>query len=177
MSLSDDDNDVSYYASSDSLSNDNGARSLQSLSPEEDNEEDNAHDTGSQVMFDTSDMAGPDFLMPGGLNLFSVALPVKTDKLALKDLPKRIKTSRTCKKNFRVTIEAQNVAIKSLRKIAFSKNYRTRSIHNVAKEALKRGLKSLDNVARKMVKLKDDLGKKTSNLLVVLEKLCKAIFE
>jgi hypothetical protein len=159
------------------LSNDNGARSLQSLSPEEDNEEDNVDDARSQVTFDTSVMAGPDFLMPGGLNLFSVAFPVKTDKLALKDLLKSIKTSRTCKKNFRVTIEAQNVAIKLLQKIAIAKNNSARSIHNIAKEALKHGLKSLDDVAKKMVKLKDDLGKKTSNLLVVLEKLCKAIFE
>ena len=162
---------------SDSSPNDDGAHSLQSLSPKEDNEEDNAHDTGSQVMFDTSDMAGPDFLMPGGLNLFSVALPVKTDKLALKDLPKSIKTSGTCKKNFRVTIEAQNVAIKLLQKIAIAKNNSARSIHNIAKEALKHGLKSLDDVAKKMVKLKDDLGKKKPKLLVVSEKLRKAIFE
>jgi hypothetical protein len=114
MSPSDDDNDVLYYSSRDSSPNDNGAHSLQSLSPEEDDEEDNVVYARSQVAFDTSDMAGPDFLTPGGLNLFSVALPVKTDKLVLKDLPKSIKTSRTCKKNFRVTIEAQNVAIKSL---------------------------------------------------------------
>jgi hypothetical protein len=112
MSPSDDDDDVSSYLSSVASSNDDGARSLQSLSLEEDNEKDNVNDAGSQVTFDTSDMASPDFLMPGSLNLFSVALLVKTDVLVLKDLPKSIKTSGTCKKNFRVTIEAQNVAIK-----------------------------------------------------------------
>jgi hypothetical protein len=131
----------------------------------------------SQVTFDTSDMARTDFLMPGGLNLFSVALPVKTDKLALKDFPKSIKTSGTCKKNFRVTIEVHNVAIKLLLKIAFAENNSAKSIQGVAKEALMHGLKSLDNVARKMVKFKDNLGKKPSKLLVVSEKLREAIFE
>ncbi len=74
------------------------------------------------MIFDTSDMSSPYFFMPGGLNLFSVALPVKTDKLVLKDLLKSIRASRTCKKNFRVTVEVQNVAIKLLWKISFAKN-------------------------------------------------------
>ena len=42
-----------------------------------------------------------DFLTPGGLNAFTVALPTKSEKLVLRDLPKTI--TATSKKNFRVT--------------------------------------------------------------------------
>ena len=77
--------------------------------------------------------------MPGGLNSFSAALPAKTDKLVLKDLPKTIKPTMTSKKNFRVTVEALNSRIESLRKTAISENNNAKSIHDTTREALRRG--------------------------------------
>ena len=93
------------------------------------------------MTFDTSSMARIDFLTPGGLNLFTVALPAKTEKLFAKDLPKIIKASGISKKNYRATIDALNVGIGQLRKTAIAENSTARSIHDVAKEALKCGSK------------------------------------
>jgi len=116
---------------------------------EEEEEDDYADDARSQVTFDTSSMAGTDFLTPGGLNAFTVALPAKTEKLLLKDLPKIIKASGISKKNYRPTIDALNVGIGQLWKTAIAENSTARSIHNVAKEALTRGSKSLDDALKK----------------------------
>ena len=103
MSPSDDDDEGLYSSSSsyESLSNKDGANNLQLQSSAKDVEDGNlADDTGSQVTFETIDMADTDFLTPGGLNSFSViALPEKREKLLLKDLPKSIKPSGLSKKN------------------------------------------------------------------------------
>jgi hypothetical protein len=89
---------------------------------EEEEEDDYADDAGSQVTFDTSSIAGTDFLTPGGLNLFTVALSAKSEKLFAKDLPKIIKASGISKKNYRATIDALNVGIRQLRKTAIAEN-------------------------------------------------------
>jgi len=103
--------------------------------------------------------------MPGGLDSFSViALPAKRYKLVLKDLPKTTKTSGVCKKNFKVTVEVLNIRIEQPRMTAVEENTSTRSIYDVASNAFKRGSKSLDNVAKKMTKLEDDLSKSKSKL-------------
>jgi hypothetical protein len=142
-----DNNKASYYLSGDLSTDDDDVHRLHSQSPEEE-EEDNGNDTGSQVTFDMYDVDGMDFLTLGGLNLFTVVLPVKAEKLVAKDLPKNIKSSGILKKNYRATINALNVAIEQLRKMAIAKNSTTRSIHDVAKEALKRGTKSLPFVCK-----------------------------
>ncbi len=178
MSPRDDDDEGSYSLSCDSLSGDDGAHRLQLQSSEEEEDDDCANDARSQATLNMMDMAETYFLMPGGLTLFSVmTLLAKREKLVLKDLPKTIKASRISKKNFRVTIEALNVRIEQLWMTAVAENNSTRSIHEVAKNALKRGLKSLDNVAKKMAKLKDDLSKSKSKLSNVSEKLRVAIFD
>ena len=128
------------------------------------------------MTFDTSSIAGTDFLTPGGLNSFTVALPAKSEKLLLKDLPKIIKASGISKKNYSVTIDALNVGIGQLRKTAIAENCTARSIHDVAKEALKRGSKSLDDALKKVVKLEEDLSKTKSKLGNVSEKLREAVF-
>ena len=115
-----------------------------------------AEDARSLALFDTMEMSETDFLMPGGLNSFSVvALPAKRDKLVLKDLPKTAKVSGVCHKNFKVTVEVLNVRIEQLRTTAVAENTSARSIYVVASNAFKRGLKLLDNVAKKMAKLED----------------------
>ena len=144
--------------------------------PEEEEEDDYANDAGSQVTFDTTSMAGTDFLTPGGLNLFTVALPAKTEKLFAKDLPKIIKASGISKKNYRATINALNVGIGQLQKTAIAEISIARSIHNVAKEALKRGSKLLDGALKKVVKLEENLSKTKSTLANVSMKLCEAVF-
>ena len=101
--------------------------------------------------------------------MFSVvALPAKTEKLALKDLPKPIKASRISKKNFRATIEAQNVGIEFLRKTAVTENNSARSIHDLGNNALKRGSKLLDDVVKKMTKLENLLSKSNSRKILSL---------
>ncbi len=142
MSLSDDDDEGLYSSSCESLSSDDGANNLQSQSSVEDSEDDNvADDTGSQVTFDTMDLADTDFLTPGGLNSFSVvALPEKREKLLLKDLPKTIKPSGLSKKNFMETVEALNTRIEQLRTTASAENNSARTIHDVARNAIKRVL-------------------------------------
>ena len=108
---------------------------------EEEEEDDYSDDARSQVTFDTSSMAGTNFFTPSGLNLFTVALPTKTEKLFAKDLPKIIKASGISKKNYRAAINALNVGIGQLQKTAIAENRTARSIHDVAKEALKCGSK------------------------------------
>ena len=106
----------SGYSSSD----DGGVRSDSSNEEDEGETEDKIEDNVSQgtvEMFDSID-----FLTPGGLSLFTVALPSKSDKLVLKDLPKTIKASVTSKKSFRVTMEALNSGIVLLWKTAVSEN-------------------------------------------------------
>ena len=65
-------------------------------------------------------------------------------------------------KNFKVTVEALNVRIEQLRTIAVAENASARSIYDVASTALKRGLKSLDNVVRKRVRLRKGLRRRRS---------------
>ena len=87
-----------------------------------------AEDAWSLASFDTMEMSETDFLMPGGLNSFSVvALPAKRDKLVLKDLPKTAKVSGVCHKNFKVTVEVLNVRIEQLRTTAVAENTSARS--------------------------------------------------
>ncbi len=50
-----------------------------------------------------------DFLTPGGLSLFSVALPWKTEKIVMKNLPTTINHSDVTKKNHKK--EAADVRI------------------------------------------------------------------
>jgi hypothetical protein len=144
--------------------------------PEEEEEDNYANDAGSQVTFDTSSIVGTDFLTPGGLNLFTVALPAKTEKLFAKDLPKIIKASGMSKKNYRATIDVLNVEIGQLWKTAIAENSTARSIHDIAKEALKHGSKSLDDALTKVVKLEEELSKTKSKLTHVFEKLREAVF-
>ncbi len=128
---------LSGYLSSD----DRGVRSDSSNEEDEGETEDEKEDNVNQEtvgMFDSVD-----FLTPGGLSSFTVALPSKSDKLVLKDLPKTIKASVTSKKSFRVTMEVLNSGIVSLWKTAVSENNNARSIHDTAKGALRRGGKTL----------------------------------
>ena len=181
LSLSDDDDEGSYSSTNDSSSHDDEAHQhLQSQSSVEEEIDHDAEDARSLVSFDTLEMSETDFLTPGGLNSFSVvALLAKRDKLVLKDLPKTTKASRVCKKNFKVTVEALNVRIEQLRMTAVAENTSTRSIYDydVTSNAFKRGSKSLDNVAKKMAKLEDDLRKSKSKLSDVSEELHVAIFD
>ena len=80
-----------------SSSNDGGVRSDSSNEEDEWGTEDEIEDNVSQGTVETFDSI--DFLAPGGLSLtsFTVALPSKSDKLVLKDLPKTIKASVTSK--------------------------------------------------------------------------------
>jgi hypothetical protein len=117
------------------------------------------------------------FLIPGGLILFSVALPLKAERILLKNLPKTINPSGISKNNFRVTIMMLNGHIEMLRNSVLSENATARSIHDAAKEALKRGAKSLDNVVKKMSMIKDDLAKTRAKLTNVSKKMRKSIFE
>ncbi len=68
-----------------------------SQSPEFAKEDDNNNDAISQVALDTFDLA----LTPGGLNSFSVALPLKAERILLKNLPKTTNPSGISKKNIR----------------------------------------------------------------------------
>jgi len=80
-----------------SSSNDGGVRSDSSNEEDEWGTEDEIEDNVSQGTVETFDSI--DLLTPGGLSLgsFTVALPSKSDKLVLKDLPKTIKASVTSK--------------------------------------------------------------------------------
>jgi hypothetical protein len=68
-----------------------------SQSPEYNEEDDNNNDTRSQVTLDTFNLA----LTPGGLNSFSMALPLKAERILFKNLPKTINPSGISKKNIR----------------------------------------------------------------------------
>jgi hypothetical protein len=103
-----------------------------------------------------------------------VALPAKTSKLVAKDLPKSIKASGILKKNYRVKIDGLNLGIEQLRKTAIAKNSTARSIYDVAKEALKRGIKSLDKATKKVGNLESELSKMKTKLTDVSEKLHQA---
>ncbi len=159
-----------------SLSEDKGPCSVNQEQESEDNKEDEEDANTSQVRFDTmGTFNSVDFLTPGGPSLFSVvALPAKMEKLVLKDLPKTIEALGISKKSFRVTIDTLNVGIELLQKTAVSENSNARSIHDTAKEALKRGAKTLDNVTKKMKRLDDDLERTISKLNAVMEKMQNA---
>jgi hypothetical protein len=124
---------LSGYLSSD----DRGVRSDSSNEEDEGETEDEIEDNVNQETVGTFDSV--DFLTPGGLSSFTVALPLKSDKLVLKT----IKASATSKKSFRVTMEVLNSGIVSLWKTAVSENNNARSIHDTAKGALRRGGKTL----------------------------------
>jgi hypothetical protein len=158
MPPNDDAEESSLYYSS---SNDEEVR-LDIQDSNKEDEEIKYKDTVSQVtmgMFDSVD-----FLMPGGLSSFSMALPANLDELVLKDLPKTIKASMTSRKSFRVTVEALNSGIALLRKTKVSENNNARSIHDSAKEALKWGGKPLDDVMKKMRAMENNLDKIKSKL-------------
>jgi hypothetical protein len=112
-----DDNDDPFDLPGNSLSNDGQSKEME----EEEEEEEDAKESRSQVTFDTS-MTGADFLTPGGLNAFTVALPVKSERLYLKDLPKPIKVSGISKKNFRASINELNSNVRSLVKTVINEN-------------------------------------------------------
>jgi hypothetical protein len=141
----DDDEDPFY--SGDSSSDDGQSQEMEE--EEEEEEEEDAKESRSHVTFDT-DMTRANFLTPGGLNAFTVALPTKLEKLFLKDLPKSIKASGISKKNFMTTIQQQNSRIQSLLKTVITENSTARSIHDSADQALKRGSKLLDAATRKV---------------------------
>ena len=124
-----------------------------SSNDEQSNElEEEEEETRSQVTFDTN-MTGADFLTPGGLNAFTVALPAKSERLYLKDLPKTIKTSGITKKNFMTAINMLNSGILSLLKTVINENSTARSIHDSADLAIKRGTRSLDAAAKEIQNL------------------------
>ena len=112
----DDDNDP-FDSPGDSLSDDGQSEEME----EEEEEEEDAEESMSQVTFDTS-MTGANVLTPGRLNAFTVALPAKSERLYLKDLPKPIKVSGICKKNFRASINELNSNVRSLVKTVINEN-------------------------------------------------------
>ena len=65
----------------------------------EEGEEKEEEETRSQVPLDTSTILA-NFLIPGGLNAFPIALPAKLDRLFLKDLPKPIRPTDISRRNF-----------------------------------------------------------------------------
>jgi hypothetical protein len=154
-----DDAEESPFCESSSDDEEEGSEIQDYNEEDEESEEDN-EDTGSQVTMETLDF---DFLTPGGLNAFTVALPTKSEKLVLRDLPKTI--TATSKKNFRVTMNTLNAGISSLRKTAVSENNIARDIHDIAKAALKRGVKSIDECAKKMRVMESDLNKAKAKIL------------
>ncbi len=70
-----DDDDDPFDSPGDLLSNDGQSKEM-----EEEEEEEDAEESRSQVTFDTS-MTRADFLIPGGQNAFTVALPAKSERL------------------------------------------------------------------------------------------------
>jgi hypothetical protein len=143
---------------------------------ESEEEEEEEEETGSQVTFDTS-MSEADFLIPGGLNAFTVALPAKSERLFLKDLPKPIKPSGISKKNFVTAINTLNSSVRSLIKTAITENSIARNIHDSANNALRRGTKSLDAAGKEILSLKTELSSKNKKLMDVSEKMRQAVFE
>jgi hypothetical protein len=135
-----DDNDDPFDSPGDSLSDDGQSEEMEEEEEEEEEEED-AEESMSQVTFDTS-MTGVNFLTPGGLNAFTVALPAKSEQLYLKDLPKPIKVLGISKKNFRASINELNSNVRSLVKTVINENSTARSIHDSVNLAIKRGTKS-----------------------------------
>jgi hypothetical protein len=80
-------------------------------------------EAGSQVTLTTmGTYDSVDFLMPSDLNLYSAALPVKPEKLVLKNLPKSVNISTVTKKNYRVVLKTLNQGIESLKMTFISEN-------------------------------------------------------
>jgi hypothetical protein len=157
-----------------SIDDDDGCSDIDKLS-KEDKENDEA---GSQVTLSTmGTYDSVDVLTPGGLNSFSAALPVKPEKLVLKNLPQFVKISTLTKKNYRVVVKMLNQGIESLKMTSISENNSARSIHNTAKDALKWGTKTVDDSAKKMNMLNDDLTKTNAKLTDATEKMRKATIE
>ncbi len=96
--------------------------------------------------------------------MFSVALPAKPEKLVLKNLPQSVKISTLTKKNYQVVEKTLNQGIESLKMTSISENNSAKSIHDTTKDALKQGTKTLDDSAKKMNKLNDDLTKTNAKI-------------
>jgi hypothetical protein len=75
------------------------------------------------------------------------------------------------------SLRVQSMTRRTNIKMTLRANATARSIHDAAKEALKRGAKSLDDEVKKMSKLEDDLAKTRAKLTNVSETMRKAIFE
>jgi hypothetical protein len=130
---------------------------------------------GSQVTLPTMrTYDSVDFLMLGGLNLFSEVLPAKPEKLVLKNLPQSVKISTLTKKNYQVVVITLNQGIELLKMTSIAENNSARSIHNTAKDALKQGTKTLDDSVKKMNKLNDNITKTNAKLTYATEKMRKA---
>ncbi len=142
--------DAEELSSGYSSSNDGGVRLDSSNKEDEGETKDKIEDNMSQGTVGTFDSV--DCLTPGGLSSFTVLLPPKSDN-------KTIKASVTSKKSFRVTMEALNSWIVSLRKTAVLENNNARSIHDTTKGALRQGGKTLDDVVKKMRAMENDLEK------------------
>ena len=167
--MSSDDDDDPFY-SGDSSSDDGQRQEMEEV------EEEEANESCSQVTFEM-DVTMADFLIPGGLNAFTVALPAKSERLFLKDLPKSIRASGISKKNFTKTIHQQNSSIQFLLKTVMSENSTARCIHDSASLAIKRGTRSLDAATRKAQNLENELLAKTKKLTDVSKKLRQAAFD
>jgi len=70
-----------------------------------------------------------------------------------------------------------NAGITSLRKTALSENNIARDIHDIAKAALKRGAKSLDEVTKKMRVMESDLNKAKAKILKANSEKDTAVLE
>ncbi len=172
-----DDGDDPFDSPGDSLSDDGQSEEMEEEEEEEkEEEEEDAEESRSQVTFDTS-MTGADFLTPGGLNAFTIALPAKSERLYLKDLPKPIKVSGISKKNVRASINELNSNVRSLVKTVINENSTARSLRDSADLAIKCGTKSLDAAARKVQILENELLVKNKKLTDVSEKLRQAAFD
>jgi hypothetical protein len=115
---------------------DDGCLDIDKLS-KEDEENDEAR---SQVtLFTMGTYDSVHFLTPGSLSLFSVALPMKSEKLVLKNLPKSVNISTVTKKNYQLVVKMLIQGIESLKMTSISENNSVRSIHKTAKDALKQG--------------------------------------
>jgi hypothetical protein len=73
--MSSDNDDDDPFFSGDSSSDDGQRQEMKELEEEEE-----ANESSSQVTFET-DVTGADFLIPGGMNAFTVALPAESERL------------------------------------------------------------------------------------------------
>ena len=144
-----DDAEESPFCESSSDDEEEGSE-IQDYNKEDEEFEEDNEDTGSQVPMETLDV---DFLTPGGLNAFTVALPTKSEKLVLRDLPKTI--TATSKKNFRVTMNMLNAGI-SLK--ANSNKDTAISEKKAALNTLKEKTDSLKNIEKELADVQKELA-------------------